>query len=144
VFADHQHPHTSLPLPPGPPRVHLAVLSVHYQPFEAHGCGAKVRREGGMSAYVSIRQHTSAYVGIRRHTSAYVSMRQHASAYVSVLTLEADGYGTACESQCNKAYLRTTSANVSKRQQTSAYVRTTPAARRSKCCSITGSFHGCE
>ena len=39
----------------------------------------------GVTAYVSIRQHTSACVSMRQHTSAYVSIRirQHTSAYVS-------------------------------------------------------------
>jgi hypothetical protein len=40
----------------------------------------------GMSAYVSIRQHSkkTAYVSRRQHTSAHVSTRQHTSAYVSI------------------------------------------------------------
>jgi hypothetical protein len=123
-------------------RARALVIRKHTSAYVQHTCAhVSIRACGGVSAYVSIRQHTSAYASIRQHTSAYVSIRQHTSAYVSI---RACG-GAACvrifalaicastprTNTCFRpqatlpAYVslrQPTSAYVSLRQPTSAYV----------------------
>jgi hypothetical protein len=117
---------------------HFILLPRHFK-FAFHSAESLLRACEGVSAYVSIRQHTSAYVSIRSayvsiRTSAYVSMRQiclpqceepperaprrasirqHTSAYASIRQ-HASAYASIRQH---------TSAYVSIRQHTSAYVR---------------------